>query len=212
MRQVFDDKSVDAVSMPLPNHWHALATIWACQAGKDVYVEKPACYNLCEGSKMVAAARKYNRMVQVGSQSRSIAHKIQAVQLLHDGAIGKVYMAKGLCYKRREIHRPQAGRPVPPGVDWDKFLGPAPMRAVQRECVSSTTGTGSGTPATAISATRASTRWISRAGAWASRDCRKPWFPPAANTSTTTTRRRRTPRSPPSITAMPSWCSKFAAS
>ena len=91
--------------MPLPNHWHALATIWACQAGKDVYVEKPACHNLYEGRQMVAAARKYNRMVQVGSQSRSIAHKMRAIQLLHDGVIGKVYMARGLCFKRRELHR-----------------------------------------------------------------------------------------------------------
>ena len=77
MRDVFADKNVDAVSMPLPNHWHALATIWACQAGKDVYVEKPACYNVFEGTKMIEAARKYNRMVQIGSQSRSMTHKIR---------------------------------------------------------------------------------------------------------------------------------------
>ena len=82
-------------ALPLPNHWHALATIWACQAGKDVYVEKPACYNVFEGQQMVKAARKYNRMVQVGMQSRTIPHKRKAVQLLHDGAIGKVYYAKG---------------------------------------------------------------------------------------------------------------------
>lgn len=129
MRQVFDDKEVQAVSMPLPNHWHALATIWACQAGKDVYVEKPACHNPFEGRKMVEAARKYKRMVQIGSQSRTIPHKIKAMQLLHDGAVGKVYLAKGLCFKRRKSigHKPDG--PVPPGVDWDKFLGPAPMRA-----------------------------------------------------------------------------------
>ena len=128
MRQVFDDKEVQAVSMPLPNHWHALATIWACQAGKDVYIEKPACHNPFEGGKMVEAARKYNRMVQVGSQGRSMPHKMKAIELLHQGAIGKVYMAKGLCYKRRPSigHKPDS--PVPPGVDWDKFLGPAPMR------------------------------------------------------------------------------------
>src|ERR1044071_1565581 len=71
MRDVFHDKNVDAVSMPLPNHWHALATIWACQAGKDVYVEKPACHNIFEGMRMIDAARKYNRMVQIGSQGRS---------------------------------------------------------------------------------------------------------------------------------------------
>ena len=129
MRQVFDDKEVQAVSMPLPNHWHALATIWACQAGKDVYIEKPACHNPYEGQKMIEAARKYQRMVQVGSQGRSMPHKIKAVQLLHQGVIGKLYLAKGLCYKRRPSigHKPDA--PVPPGVDWDKFLGPAPLRA-----------------------------------------------------------------------------------
>ena len=82
MRKMFESKDIDAVSITTPNHWHALATIWACQAGKDVYVEKPACHNIYEGRKMVAAARKYNRMVQVGSQSRSIAHKIKAIKLL----------------------------------------------------------------------------------------------------------------------------------
>ena len=129
MREVFDDKSVDAVSMPLPNHWHALATIWACQAGKDVYIEKPACHNMFEGEQMVAAARKYNRMVQIGSQSRTIPHKVKAMGLLKDGVIGNVYLAKGLCYKRRPSigHKPDTE--VPLGVDWDKFLGPAPMRA-----------------------------------------------------------------------------------
>lgn len=128
MRQVFDDKSIQAVSMPLPNHWHALATIWACQAGKDVYIEKPACHNVFEGQQMIAAARKYGRMVQVGSQSRSIDHKIKAIRLLHDGIIGKVYLAKGLCFKRRLSIGHKDDAPVPPGLDWDKFLGPAPMR------------------------------------------------------------------------------------
>jgi predicted dehydrogenase len=127
MRDVFADKEVDAVSMPLPNHWHALATIWACQAGKDVYIEKPACHDPYEGRQMVAAARKYGRMVQVGSQGRSAAHKIRATQLLHDGAIGQIYLAKGLCYKRRKSIGHTPNEPVPAGVDWDKFLGPAPM-------------------------------------------------------------------------------------
>jgi predicted dehydrogenase len=129
MKDVFADKNVDAVSMPLPNHWHALATIWACQAGKDVYIEKPACYNVFEGQQMIAAARKYKRMVQIGSQSRSIPHKIRAMQLLADGAIGPVHTAKGLCYKRRKSIGHVADLDQPPaGVDWDKFLGPAPMR------------------------------------------------------------------------------------
>jgi predicted dehydrogenase len=127
MREVFADKEVHAVSMPLPNHWHALATIWACQAGKDVYIEKPACHDPYEGVQMVAAARKYGRMVQVGSQGRSAAHKIRAVELLRSGAIGEVYMAKGLCYKRRKSIGHTPAEPVPAGVDWDKFRGPAPM-------------------------------------------------------------------------------------
>lgn len=127
MKEVFADKDVHAVSLPLPNHWHALAAIWACQAGKDVYVEKPASHDLFEGQQMVAAARKYGRMMQVGSQSRSIAHKIRAVQMLQDGAIGKVYLAKGLCFKRRKSIGHTPVEAVPPGVDWDKFRGPARM-------------------------------------------------------------------------------------
>ncbi len=127
MRDVFADKEVDVVSMPLPNHWHALAAVWACQAGKDVYVEKPACHDPYEGKQMVAAARKYQRVVQVGSQGRSAPHKIRAIQLLHDGAIGKIYMAKGLCFKRRKSIGHTPNQPVPVGVDWDKFRGPAPM-------------------------------------------------------------------------------------
>jgi predicted dehydrogenase len=128
MRQVFDDKEVQAVSMPLPNHWHALATIWACQAGKDVYIEKPACHNVFEGQQMIAAARKYGRMVQIGSQSRSVDHKIKAIRILHEGVIGKVYLAKGLCFKRRVSIGHKDDAPIPPGLDWDRFLGPAPMR------------------------------------------------------------------------------------
>jgi predicted dehydrogenase len=129
MRQMFADKDIDAVSIVTPNHWHALAAIWACQAGKDVYSEKPASHNIFEGRKMVEAARRYNRILQVGMQSRSIAHKIEAMQALKSGAIGKLYMAKGLCYKRRMSIGKKPDGPVPPGVDWDLFLGPAPKRA-----------------------------------------------------------------------------------
>ena len=128
MREVFASKEVDAVSLPLPNHWHALAAIWACQAGKDVYIEKPASHNVWEGFQMVAAARKYNRMVQVGSQSRTTAHKMKAVQLLRDGILGKVVEARGLCFRRRFSIGTTPSEPVPAGVDWDRFLGPAPMR------------------------------------------------------------------------------------
>src|SRR5690349_12069093 len=128
MRKVFESKEVDAVSITTPNHWHALAAIWACQAGKDVYVEKPACHNLFEGRQMVAAARKYNRMLQVGSQSRSIAHKRKAMELLRQGAIGQVYHARGLCYRRRFSIGHTPDEAVPAGLDWDRFLGPAQIK------------------------------------------------------------------------------------
>ena len=128
MRDLFASKDIDAVSLPLPNHWHALATIWACQAGKDVYVEKPASHNVFEGRKMVEAARKYGRMVQVGTQSRSIDHKMRAVELVRNGALGKIYMVRGICYRRRFSIGHTPDQPIPAGIDWDKFLGPAPMR------------------------------------------------------------------------------------
>jgi len=128
MRKLFELKEVDAVSLPLPNHWHALASIWAMQAGKDVYCEKPASHDPFEGQKMVESARMYKRMLQIGSQGRSMPHKIEGIKLLRDGGIGQVYMARGLCFKRRKSigHKPDG--PVPSGVDWDLFLGPAPMR------------------------------------------------------------------------------------
>ncbi|HYM11618.1 MAG TPA: Gfo/Idh/MocA family oxidoreductase [Bryobacterales bacterium] len=125
MRTVFASKDVDAVSIATPNHWHALAAIWACQAGKDVYVEKPACHNIFESRQMVAAARKYNRMVQVGMQSRSKPHMIRAVQLLREDVIGELYHARGLCYRRRFSIGHALDEAVPAGLDWDRFLGPA---------------------------------------------------------------------------------------
>ncbi|HEY3838632.1 MAG TPA: Gfo/Idh/MocA family oxidoreductase [Bryobacteraceae bacterium] len=128
MRELFASKEIDAVSLPLPNHWHALAAIWACQAGKDVYVEKPACHEISEGRKMVEAARKYKRMIQVGSQSRSIPYKMQAIKLVHEGAIGTLYQVKGVCYRRRFSIGHTPDEPVPPGIDWDKFLGPAQFK------------------------------------------------------------------------------------
>jgi predicted dehydrogenase len=90
LRKLFEDKDIDAVSIATPNHWHALSTIWACQAGKDVYVEKPPNHDIFEGQQMVAAARKYKRMVQVGTQSRSSPTIRRAMELLRDGAIGTV--------------------------------------------------------------------------------------------------------------------------
>ena len=128
MRKLFEDAEIQAVSVATPNHWHALSTIWACQAGKDVYVEKPASHNPFEGEQMVKAARKYRRMVQVGSQSRTIGHKRVAMQMLREGVIGEVYMARGLCFRRRKSIGHTPAEPVPPGLDWDVFLGPAPTR------------------------------------------------------------------------------------
>ncbi len=129
MRQAFADPKIEAVSIATPNHWHALAAIWAMKAGKDVYGEKPACYNIYEGQRMVQVARETKRMLQIGSQHRSTPFKMKAMEALQGGLIGKVYMAKGLCFKRRASigHKPDS--PTPPGVNWDLFRGPAPMRA-----------------------------------------------------------------------------------
>jgi len=101
VRNVMDDKDVDIVSTATPNHWHALITVWACQANKDVYVQKPCSHNIFEGRKMVEAARKYKRIVQVGTQIRSSAAVQEAMKLLREGVIGEVYMARGLCFKGR---------------------------------------------------------------------------------------------------------------
>lgn len=128
MRKVFEDKDIDAVSFAVPNHWHALATIWACQAGKHVYVEKPACHNLFEGRKMVEAARKYNVRVQTGTQNRSIPQVMQAIKFLHDGGIGEVFMAKGTCYKPRDSFGRTENSTPPASLHYDMWVGPAPMR------------------------------------------------------------------------------------
>ncbi len=130
MRQVFADPTVDAVSIATPNHWHALSAIWAMKAGKDVYGEKPACYNIYEGQKMLQVARDTKRMLQIGSQHRSNPFKMRAMAAVQGGLIGKVYQAKGLCYKRRVSIGKKPDLPTPPpGINWDMFLGPAPLRA-----------------------------------------------------------------------------------
>ena len=128
LRRVFDDKDIDAVSIATPNHWHALATIWAVQAGKDVYVEKPVSHNVTEGRRMVEAARKYDRIVQTGTQCRSHQGIHEAMAFLHEGKLGKVYMAKGLCYKRRDSIGHKDDTPVPSGVDYNLWTGPAPEK------------------------------------------------------------------------------------
>jgi predicted dehydrogenase len=129
VRKLLEDKSIDAVSIATPNHWHTLIAVWACQHGKDVYVEKPCAYNLFEAKQIVAAARKYNRMVQQGSQIRSSVAVQDAVGKMRDGLIGDIYLARGLCYKWRDTIGRTPVSPVPPGVDYDLWTGPAPAHA-----------------------------------------------------------------------------------
>ncbi|MDN5203414.1 Gfo/Idh/MocA family oxidoreductase [Fulvivirgaceae bacterium BMA10] len=129
MRKVYDDKDIDAVVIATPNHWHALATIWACQAGKHVYVEKPSSHNVWEGRKMVEAARKYNRIVQVGFQNRSISNVMQAMNFLHSGGIGDVFMARGTCFKPRDSFGISKDSTPPSTLNYDLWLGPATYRS-----------------------------------------------------------------------------------
>lgn len=135
LRKVYEDKSIDAVSIATPNHWHALAAIWACQAGKDVYVEKPACHNIFEGRKLVEAATKYNRIVQHGVQLRSSVAIQEAIQHLRNGLIGKVYMARGTVYKWRPDIGNLGKSPVPEGLNWDLWQGPAQARDFSKNYV-----------------------------------------------------------------------------
>ena len=155
LRRVMDDKDIDAVVIAIPNHWHALATIWGLQAGKHVYVEKPSSYTVWEGRKMVEAARRYNKVVQVGTMNRSRPAVRQAIKFIHDGGIGKVYMARGLCFKPRPSIGKYPDGPMAPGekfaltvgstryepaydaaylskVDYDLWLGPAQKRPFNR--------------------------------------------------------------------------------
>ncbi len=126
MRRVLDDKDVDAVVVATPDHWHAPAAILAADAGKDVYVEKPASHNIREGRLMIDAARRNGRLMQVGTQSRSRASTVRAVELAKSGKIGKVLMAKAWNVQLRvDIGHKEDG-PVPPGVDYETWLGPAP--------------------------------------------------------------------------------------
>jgi predicted dehydrogenase len=127
-RKLLEDKSIDAVSIATPNFWHSLQAIWACQAGKDVYCEKPLCHNVWEGRQVLQAVEKYNRIAQHGTQSRSDAAVIEAVQKMRDGVIGEVYLARGLCYKRRNTIGHAAQEPVPAGVHYDLWTGPAPLK------------------------------------------------------------------------------------
>jgi predicted dehydrogenase len=132
VRELLKDGDIDAISIATPNHWHALMAIWACQAGKDVYLEKPCSHNWFEGRQLVAAVKKYNRICQHGSQSRSNPGMIEAIQHLQNGTIGDVYLARAICYKwRGTIGRAQP-EPVPAGVNYELWTGPAPLKPFTR--------------------------------------------------------------------------------
>jgi predicted dehydrogenase len=134
LRRVFDDKSIDLVTIATPNHWHALAAIWAMQAGKHVYVEKPVSHNVLEGRRMVEAARKYKRICQAGTQSRSNPGMREAMEFLHAGKLGKIRLARGLCYKLRlGIGKVDGPREAPKTVDYDLWCGPAPKKPLARQ-------------------------------------------------------------------------------
>jgi predicted dehydrogenase len=131
MRRVFEDKAVDAVVIATPDHWHAPASILALDAGKHVYVEKPCSHNVREGRLLVEAARRAKRVVQVGTQSRSAEHVRRAMELLHNGAIGEVLIAKAWNSQLRgNIGRVKPSEP-PSGLDYDLWVGPAPMTPYQ---------------------------------------------------------------------------------
>ncbi len=131
-RKLLEDKSIDAVSIATPNHWHSLMGIWACQAGKDVYVEKPCSHTWWEGHQLVEAARKYNRIVMHGTQGRSAGGYLEGVRKLREGVIGEVYLARGLCFKWRDTIGKAAVEPVPAGVHYDLWTGPAPLKPFTR--------------------------------------------------------------------------------
>ena len=155
LRRVMDDKDIDAIIIATPNHWHALATVWGLQAGKHVFVEKPSSHTVWEGRKMIEAAARYNRLVQVGTMNRSRPAVRQAIKFIHDGGLGKIYMARGLCFKPRPPIGKYPDGPMAPGekyaltvgstsyeptydeqylskVDYDLWLGPAPKQPFNR--------------------------------------------------------------------------------
>jgi hypothetical protein len=126
IRKALEDKDIDVVSIATTNHWHALQTIWACQAGKDVYVEKPCSHNVHEGRIAVEAARKYNRIVQHGTQGRNDRGWWQLAELVKKGTYGRLLVSRGLCYKRRDSIGFKPNEAPPPELDYDLWLGPAP--------------------------------------------------------------------------------------
>jgi predicted dehydrogenase len=134
VRKMLEDKNIDAISTATPNHWHALITIWACQAGKDVFVEKPVSHNIWEGRKMVEAARKYSRIVQSGMHKRSDTALPEVFEYIRQGNLGKIVIARGFCYKRRKSIGKVAGpQPIPESVDYNLWTGPAPLKPLMRK-------------------------------------------------------------------------------
>jgi predicted dehydrogenase len=127
-RKLVEDKNIDAVSIATPNHWHSLMGIWAAQAGKDIYIEKPCSHNWWEGKQLVAAINKYKVICQHGSQCRSSAAIREAMDQMRTGTLGEVYMSRGLCYKWRGTIGHAPTEPVPEGVHYDLWTGPAPMK------------------------------------------------------------------------------------
>ena len=133
LRELFASPDVDAVTIATPNHWHSLAGIWACQAGKDIYVEKPVSHNVWEGRQLAAAAKKYNRVVQAGVQIRSGEGLTEAVAWARAGNLGKIIASRGFCYKRRDsIGKTTGPQPIPAGIDYDLWTGPAPLLPPRR--------------------------------------------------------------------------------
>ncbi len=128
IRQLLDDKDIDAISITTPNHWHALAAIWGMQAGKHVSVEKPCCHTFFEGQQLVRAAKKYGLIVQDGAEQRSNPCAQSMADYLQSGKLGEVYLAKGLCYKWRDTIGTTPDEPVPDGVHYDLWMGPAPKK------------------------------------------------------------------------------------
>jgi len=132
IRKLLEDKSIDAISVATPNHWHTLCGVWACQAGKHAHIEKPFCHNIFEGQKLIEAAKKYRRIVHHGTESRSSKAYQKAMEFMRNGGLGEVYLAKGTCYKWRDTIGHTPNEPVPAGVHYDTWLGPAPKRPFSR--------------------------------------------------------------------------------
>jgi predicted dehydrogenase len=133
-RELLERDDIDAVSIATPNHWHALQAVWACQAGKDVYLEKPVSHNVWEGRQIVHAAAKYDRIVQTGTQIRSSPSIQEALAWLGEGYIGEIELARGLCYKpRQSIGRVEGAQQVDAAIDYDLWCGPAPRKPLMRE-------------------------------------------------------------------------------